>query len=59
MEGEGSPFGSDIEATLEPCNYAQAVVDKWMASQGETFTKETEGAVEAIIEDWGVEDTVE
>jgi len=59
MEGEGSPFGSDMEETLDPRNHAQAVVDEWVASQGEVFAEETEGTVEAIVNDWVEEDTVQ
>ena len=56
MEGDGSPFGSDMEAALDPRLYNQLVVDEWVNRQGEAFAEETKGAVEAIIEDWGVED---
>jgi len=56
MEGDGSPFGSNMEATLDPQTYNQLVVDEWVNRQGEAFAEETEGAAEAIIEDWGVED---
>ena len=56
MEGDGSPFGSDREAALDPQMYNWLVVDEWVNQQGEAFAEETEGAVEAIIEDWGVED---
>jgi len=56
MEGDGSPFGSNMEAALDPQMYNQLVVDEWVNWQGEAFVEETEGAVEAIIEDWGVED---
>jgi len=56
MEGDGSPFGSNMEATLDPQTYNQLVVDEWVNQQGEAFAEETKGAVEAIIEDWGVED---
>jgi len=56
MEGDGSPFGSDMAATLDPQMYNQLVVDEWVNQQGEVFAEETEGATEAIIEDWGVED---
>jgi len=56
MEGDGSPFGSEMEAALDPQMYTQLVVDEWVTRQGKAFTEEMEGAVEAIIEDWGVED---
>jgi len=56
MEGDGSPLSLEVEAALDPCMYAQAVVNEWVAGQGEVFFKETEGAMEAIIEDWGVKD---
>jgi len=56
MEGDRSPYGSDMEAALDTQTYNQLVVDEWVNRQGEVFIEETEGAVEAIIEDWGVED---